>query len=829
MSDKLDTCGCCEGVEALTPASVENRPGLSALAYRVGTHARFKQAMQAALAGALPALTTRADDDPAIALFDAWATVLDVLSFYQERIANEGYLRTAAERQSVLALARSIGYELRPGVAAGTFLAFKLETAPGAPTSAVIDVGTKAQSLPGQDEVPQVFETVEKIEAQAAWNAMKARQHRPYVPGMNARTIYLKGTSTNLKPGDALLLVGEERERNPGNENWDFRLVKALEEDREAELTIVELNRGLGSFTPFTRPAADPEVYALRRRAALFGHNAPDWRAMPDSVKDGYETLGPNDTHGPNWPGFTIREIADNQADTVYLDAVYPKIVPDSWIVLATPDYSEVYRVDRVAEDARTNFTLSSKTTRLRVDGENLLERFDQRIRDTVVFAESEWLEQDERPIEGAVEGDTVELAEAVEGLVEDQLVVVAGLDDDTGEAVSEVMTLKKAEPYDGVTRLTFTERLVYRYRRESVEINANVARATHGETQKDEVLGSGDGSRRFQRFTLKKKPLTYVSAATASGAESTLDVRVGGVLWEEVPSLYQLGAGRRAYLTRLADDGTVTVQFGDGINGARLPTGTENVTARYRVGLGLDGMTMVDAGQISLLMTRPLGVKSVVNPLAPTGAADLETLDEARENAPLTVLTLDRIVSLQDFEDFTRAFAGIGKAQATLLWNGERRLIHLTVAGADGSAVPEESDLYDNLRDAIDAARHVDEQVELDTYAALTFTLEARVLVDAAYVAEDVLAAVREALVAAFSFEARAFGQTVTASEVLAVAQQAHPGVVAVDLERLDGRDPFAFPRLPAGIARWESGVILPAQLLTVDPDGITLSEMTP
>ena len=45
-----------------------------------------------------------------IALLDAWATVGDVLTFYQERIANEGYLRTATERRSVLELARLVGY-----------------------------------------------------------------------------------------------------------------------------------------------------------------------------------------------------------------------------------------------------------------------------------------------------------------------------------------------------------------------------------------------------------------------------------------------------------------------------------------------------------------------------------------------------------------------------------------------------------------------------------------------------------------------------------------------------------------------------------------------
>src|SRR3712207_4233645 len=115
--------------------------------------------------GALRAFRTRDDEDFAIALLDAWATVADVLTFYQERIANESYLRTATERVSLLHLARLIGYELRPGVAAGTFLAFTLEDAPGSPGEVTLDVGTRVQSLPGPGEQPQTFETVEQIEA----------------------------------------------------------------------------------------------------------------------------------------------------------------------------------------------------------------------------------------------------------------------------------------------------------------------------------------------------------------------------------------------------------------------------------------------------------------------------------------------------------------------------------------------------------------------------------------------------------------------------------------------------------------------------------------
>src|SRR5437667_12053587 len=115
-------CGCCKGIEPLTPMSQRNRPGLNALSYRVGSYATFFETMKAELSrdpsSALKALRTREVDDPAIAFLDAWSVIADVLTFYQERIANEGYLRTATERRSILELAQLVGYKLLPGVAA---------------------------------------------------------------------------------------------------------------------------------------------------------------------------------------------------------------------------------------------------------------------------------------------------------------------------------------------------------------------------------------------------------------------------------------------------------------------------------------------------------------------------------------------------------------------------------------------------------------------------------------------------------------------------------------------------------------------------------------
>jgi hypothetical protein len=149
------SCGCCEPTSALTPLAVSNRDGLTAIAYRVGTYSSFRATMHERVS-ALPELvrlTTREDDDYSITVVSLWAAVADVLSFYQERYANEAFLRTATQRASVCRLAALIDYRLRPGVAALAWLAFGVDDG----KELRVPRGLRVQSVPGQDEQPQTF------------------------------------------------------------------------------------------------------------------------------------------------------------------------------------------------------------------------------------------------------------------------------------------------------------------------------------------------------------------------------------------------------------------------------------------------------------------------------------------------------------------------------------------------------------------------------------------------------------------------------------------------------------------------------------------------
>jgi hypothetical protein len=828
---KLDTCGCCEGT--IPQERHYNRPGQPAISYRFGTHTTFLSRMKERLSKKripdgknkdskpLKKLTTRSTDDPSIAILDAWALVSDVLTFYQERIANEGFLRTATERRSVLEMARAIGYELKPGVAAGTYLTFILEDAKGAPGVVTIDEGIRILSIPGQNEKSQIFETIETIEGRTEWNALKPRMTEPLQPGLDAKEVYLSGVDTGLKPGDGLLFVGEERELDLSSERWDFRKVQTVTTDPAAGYTKVTWDEGLGwKFRNRTilPPQKNLKIYSFGQRAALFGYNAPDFRAMADSVKDTY--LGrANKNTDIKWPDFLI-----SSDDTIYLDAIYKHILPDSWLVLAIPEYREIYQAEAVVEDSQSNFTISAKTTRVTLKGENL-DMFNDKLRETVVFAQSQLLEMAEVPISTPVSGDSITLDCKIDNLSEGQLMVVSGENVVNGEDVSEIVTLSGTEDIGDLTKIVFSAALTHTYHRDTVTINANVARATHGETV-SEVLGSGNAGESYQKFLLKKAPLTCVSAPTPSGTLSTLEIHVDGVLCQEAPSFFNLDSDNRSYIVRIDDDSKTHITFGDGKKGARLPTGVENITATYRNGIGPEGE--VSAGSLKLLQSRPPGIRSVTNPLAASGAESPEQLSDARRNAPVTVQTLDRIVSLHDFENLARSFAGIGKAQAQALHVGQSRRVHITVATASGSDVRKTSKTFEDLCNAIDSFRDPIESVEVDGFQLRTFSIDALLIIDKRYFADDVRSQVEASLTDVFSFDNRDFGQPVSAAEVFSVMQSVE-GVIAIDLNKLEldnveSDSVSSTTILSSKKARVEGETILQAELLLLDPGGLKL-----
>jgi hypothetical protein len=360
------------------------------------------------------------------------------------------------------------------------------------------------------------------------------------------------------------------------------------------------------------------------------------------------------------------------------------------------------------------------------------------------------------------------------------QLQPSATADASAGEAA--IVTIAKVK--GTTTRLTFSAKLTRIYDASTVTVNANAVAATHGETTQ-EILGSGDATNPALEFQLKQSPLTYVSAVNASGVQSTLRVRVNNLLWNEVPNFLDSAPADRAYVTDPNSTGGPNVQFGNGIGGSRTPTGQSNIQALYRVGIGLAGL--IAAGQLTQALDRPQGLQSVTNPAAATGGADPATPLEARESAPLPTLTLSRVVSLEDYQNFALNIPGISLALATWTWFGNTRGIFLTVAGAGGKTLDSSDQIVQNLQLSFQNYGLPYVPVLIVSYVPTLFEIAMQVLVNTPlYEATIVVPQVWQSLSAAFAFGQLGPGQGVSASQIIAVAQQV-PGVVAVNLRALN------------------------------------------
>jgi predicted phage baseplate assembly protein len=304
------------------------------------------------------------------------------------------------------------------------------------------------------------------------------------------------------------------------------------------------------------------------------------------------------------------------------------------------------------------------------------------------------------------------------------------------------------------------------------------------------------------------------------------LEVRVNDLRWSESASLYGAQPNAREYKVRHLDDGRSAIIFGDGIEGGRLPTGTTNVRANYRKYVG--SAANLGADTLTTLLQKPLGVSAVTNPSICSGGADRERLADARDNAPLTVLTLDRAVSVLDYQHYARAFSGVAKAHALWIDSGPSRGIYITLAGTDGAPIPDDSDTYLNLEKSL--RRYGDQLLPLTLVnhepASFLLGLAVKLYPDAD--SDLVLATLKAALREHFCFANRDFGQHVSRDEVYAVAHSVEY-VEAVRITRFYKDVPGATDsvariiasHLPVASLREEP---LPAQILTLSPQPVEI-----
>ncbi|TXE07858.1 hypothetical protein ES711_10525 [Gelidibacter salicanalis] len=885
---KHTNCGCCAGIQLRSPIKIINRAGLSAIDYRIGDYNDFKASLLSKLTVSqletLKKLTTRSDDDFTIALIDAFSILSDVLTFYQERIVNESYLRTATERLSVAELAAMIGYELNPGVAATTYLSFTLDESsmqPGAESIRKIRVsgnenpivnmveGVKAQSVPEQDEEPQVFETVEDIDAKSDWNSMLVKSFVEQENLASSSIIYINGINNNIKKGDQILIVegGNKKVRKVNKVDllkdidtteifftnlplltaylpvfqW-FPMVayyaepfalssgtvsgiigplnKVSSYELQSALTIqnwspYEFKTSVNSSKPVQN--SEIKVYVFRNRAALFGYNAP--KKITNIAANGNVT--------------TTEHVIAETINEITLDAEYVEITSgdDGYIALKKPGDSEftTYKISSSELVPQTKYGISGKSTKIKLEGSPAWSLSNMaQLRSSIAYNQSEKLGIALKPITSPLEKGTTKivLSKFYVDLKVNQKILISGeVNDWPGVIRTEIHTIQEVALVDKYTQIITEKGLENSFVRNTVRINANVALATHGETV-SEVLGSGDARMFFQKFELKHIPVTYVADNSASGSSSSIAIRVNDILWKEVPYFYGRQPDDHVFTVRRSNEGKTTIRFGDGVHGSRLPTGKLNIRAVYRKGIGSSGL--LKSNQISQLISKPLYLKTVNNPVAPEGAQNPEEIEDARRNANLSIHTLDRIVSLKDYENFAKSFAGIDKAKSVWLWSQGGKIVHLTVAGANGSEIEENSKLFDNLSGAIQKFSYPGVQLHIQSFRKRYFRIVGNLNVGEDYVFQKVHDQIVEKLRNAYSYKNSQIGKNIHLSEVISIIESTE-GVNYIDIDQLfiTGGVEKLEKVLIAQIINASNTTITASELIMLDPSPFTFNEI--
>lgn len=794
MTPDTRFCLCCEPHEPAAPASIFNRPGLSTIAWRTGSYATFRQAMIEAMASgppnpldpddtlwplqvcnALARLTTRDDTDHAIMCIDLFAAVSDVLSFYSERYANEIFMRTARERDSVLRLARLIGYRVAPGLAATTSLAFTLD--PGATT--VIHSGLKVMSVPGQDEVAQTFETIGSVSADARLNDVplygQPQAVVPFQQGLS-RIPILQRPEILLR-NDTIAIVG--------NNELQVTSVHNVETASDGEYVTFT--------TPFAIAGSGSIGFKTKRALRFFGHNVPPSYSFYD--------MNPETPVAKRWTMKTLgvdysASIAASQ--TFYpLDARIDDLNPGTLLLVDLGSGAGRYVFALVGTVLHSTVTLGPMSdtvtwislAQVTIGSDDVLNHLGSTGLPAIADRRQTQIYEVVRPqiapraylyptsFSGGTAWIRSDHVNDARLLTKKQPIAIA---QSTRRYVASIATVTQSPSVgDGISHITIGFDPPIGTPMISPRMNGNVAPASHGETQRDEALGHGDASTLFQHFKLQRKAMTRLPGSVGLTPRAELAVRVNGELWSEAPSFYGRGPNDHVYTLRDDDAGNSIVSFGDGLTGARLPSGASNVVARYRTGIGLQGR--LAAGQLSTLLERPVGVRGVSNPLPTEGGVDPETLDHAREAAPVTVRTFGRAIALSDFADVARQTGMAAAAKATWTWIGLEQAIQLTVSGGNGQRLS--PDALAALHSSLTHSRDPNHLLIIGNLWRVPIVVTARILRDPVFEKDSVQHAARTALSDFMRFERQPMGRPLHLSQIIAVLQGAR-GVAAVDVD---------------------------------------------
>jgi hypothetical protein len=782
------SCGCGGGCGELpTRFPISNPSGLSQIDYRVGDFASFRRALLQHLPDEteLDVWRPTAGRDLGLQVLDWWAYLADILTFYNERIANEDYLGTAQLDASVRHLVSLLGYRPRPGIGAAGPLAV-IASGP-APLVIPAGLGIASNATPAQPS--QTFETTAATTFSPPTSvvgpspddltsapptggpptsaAPGAAEPPPHDQLIARGGVLVQGTPTSIAVGDRLLLM---------TKTWasadDPAVVVAVtglvtEKDAHGRKNTRLLLDGTGSL-PSDAVAAD---YRLAR-ATRTGHLS--------SLPTGATVIGATSLvlDGP------ARYLVAGDPLLVEIPGAGVGVSPGSGFdVVRLSGYAEVLWYANAPDSSHPTKPPTGSTPGIPLmvatltvaahSGANLGGYGGQAPQ---VAVQAGWTDAGillSTPVATlATLPSRLTLARppaAAAGVASTAIV-----EDANGNGAAVTVT-----PAVGSSDVTLTADGTVPPLQAPVRILWDLIGVTRGKTIRNEALGVGDATQAGQDFTLSNAPVTYLADApgrSGDGYSSTVVLTVDGRYWTEVPMLYGHGPGEPVFETYQDDAGHTHVRTGTGETGRRLPSGAK-VSATYRVG---SGAAVPAAGALSQVLTAVPNLRSVRNPVPPVGGADPEPAADVRTLAPRSVLTFGRAISGDDYATVAAAAPGVTRATAAWEWDAaEQRPTVRVYVGDDAGAL---ASAKTALAGQADPNRPLVVVPAVPCPARLAITLR----LDPGYVAATAYAAVSAALVdGLFAPGVLALGEPLYRSRIEEIAGTI-PGVLATHQMRL-------------------------------------------
>lgn len=649
--------------------------------------------------------------DAGTQLVEMWSYICDVLSFYDEVIAHESYIRTSRLRKSLRKLTGLLGYLPKPAVAATAELAVIAEDN----ENILIPESTAFRSGGFDDEAPQIFESDSVLMANPNNNEWSLTPPLPKtIPTGDHNCLYIDGTNASVSKGDTIIVIVEDylssvnlvedvihfsddfgnqfQKLTFAEENSLFIKPMPYErgpssvENRHEIVPQLNLNTvNLPARTSERIVGFDFTPHLKLKKSKIDFEQVDLYRSTNIATIKGVDPTNNALILDQLYPSLKIKEpvLIENAANNGFFFSAIAEIKEDN----VSEDYSVEYKKDKRHFD----ISASKKVSRIKLSDYGDITASNKPIKIHYNLKKA-----------GAIKYPPPKFGKAVGSW---------DIFSPTGQVANTKFPAhfifqdknKIALKADGTINLKDEKLNILSDKNNRPNLTApvcaygNILNISRGESVHREILGSGDASIPNQAFALKKNPLTYIQAPTADndqGIQNTLKVWVNGVRWNEVPHFYSVSKDEQVYTVRQDDDGKSRVIFGDGITGSRLPTGIDNVVASYRFGAG----AISPPANLITQMAKPVkGIKSVLNPLPASGGMDAEKRQTMRINGPNAALLLNRAVSISDMEAISANYLDIRSVKAQWCWQDDlqRPAVSIWYIGSKSTAEP----LYKKLR----------------------------------------------------------------------------------------------------------------------------------